>query len=74
MGLYAEALRSLGAFLGERRALDVVDTCGGSAERLAALLARNVAMFDDRGFYKRAQIVPHDLTSPGWPGSPISTD
>ena len=68
MGLYAEALRSLGAFLGERRALDVVDICGGSAERLAALLARNLAMFDDRGFYKRAQIVPHDLDLAGVAG------
>jgi hypothetical protein len=65
MGLYAQALRSLGVFLGERHALDVVDACRGSAERLAELLARNVAMFDDRGFYKRAQIVPHDLALAG---------
>ena len=35
MSLYAQALRELGRFLGERRALDLVAECGGSAERLA---------------------------------------
>ena len=33
----------------------------GSAERLAEHLATGMALFDDRGFYKRAQIVPRDL-------------
>jgi hypothetical protein len=61
MSLYAQALRELGRFLGERRALDLVAECGGSAERLAEALARGMAMFDDRGFYKRAQIVAADL-------------
>ncbi|MGH2840757.1 MAG: queuosine salvage family protein [Solirubrobacteraceae bacterium] len=61
MALYAQALRSLGAFLGEGGALDVIDQAGGSAERLAGQLAAGMALFADRGFYKRAQIVPSDL-------------
>jgi hypothetical protein len=75
MSLYAQALRELGRFLGERRALDVVAECGGSAERLAEALAGRsasggassggMAMFDDRGFYKRAQIVASDLAAAG---------
>jgi hypothetical protein len=65
MSLYAQALRELGRFLGERRALDLVAECGGSAERLAEKLARGMAMFDDRGFYKRAQIAPSDLAFAG---------
>ena len=65
MSLYAQALRELGRFLGDRRALDVVAAAGGSAERLAQTLARGMAMFDDRGFYKRAQIVPNDLALAG---------
>jgi hypothetical protein len=65
MSLYAQALRELGRFLGERRALDLVAECGGSAERLAEALAHGMAMFDDRAFYKRAQIVPADLALAG---------
>jgi hypothetical protein len=65
MSLYAQALRELGRFLGERRALDLVTECGNSAERLAQELARGMAMFDDRGFYKRAQIVAYDLALAG---------
>ncbi len=65
VSLYAQALRELGRFLGARRALDLVAGCGGSAERLAEALARGMAMFDDRGFYKRAQIVPSDLALAG---------
>lgn len=65
MSLYAMALRELGRFLGERRALDLVAECGGSAERLAEALARGMAMFDDRGFYKRAQIAAADLALAG---------
>ncbi len=61
MRLYAEALRDLGRFLGERCALDLVELADGSAERLATLLAEGMRFFDDRGFYKRAQIVPSDL-------------
>ncbi len=65
ISLYAQALHELGRFLGERRALDLVAECGCSAERLAEALARGMAMFDDRGFYKRAQIVAADLTLAG---------
>jgi hypothetical protein len=65
MRLYAEALRDLGRFLGERTALDLVAEADGSAERLATLLARGMRFFDDRGFYKRAQIVPSDLALAG---------
>jgi len=48
-----------------RRALDLVSEAGGSAERLATILAQGMAMFDDRGFYKRAQIVASDLALAG---------
>jgi hypothetical protein len=65
MRLHAEALRDLGRFLGERTALDLLDQADGSAERLATLLARGMRFFDDRGFYKRAQIVPSDLALAG---------
>jgi hypothetical protein len=50
--------------LATRRALDLVAEAG-SAERLAEMLARGMAMFDDRGFYKRAQIVANDLALAG---------
>jgi hypothetical protein len=65
MRLYAEALRDLGRFLGTRSALDLVDEAGGSAERLATALARGMRFFDDRGFYKRAQITASDLSLAG---------
>jgi hypothetical protein len=65
MRLYAEALRDLGRFLGDRSALELVEAANGSAERLATLLARGMRFFDDRGFYKRAQIVPSDLALGG---------
>ncbi len=62
---YAEALRQLGAFLGDRGALDVVRDAGGSAARLAEALAVGMAYFDDPGFYKRAQIAANDLALAG---------
>jgi hypothetical protein len=65
MALYAEALRDLGSFLGDRSALDIVASADGSAERLAEQLAAGMPMYDDRGFYKRAQIVPADLALAG---------
>jgi Potential Queuosine, Q, salvage protein family len=65
MGLYAEALRSLGSFLGERSALQVVREADGSAERLASQLAAGMPFFDDVGFWKRAQITPNDLALAG---------
>jgi hypothetical protein len=65
MALYAQALRELGRFLGERRALDVVADARGSAVRLAELLATAMTMWHDTGFYKRAQIAPSDLALGG---------
>ena len=65
MGLYAAALRDLGTFLGERSALQLVAEADRSAERLAVTLASGMRFFDDRGFYKRAQIVPNDLVLAG---------
>ena len=54
-----------GASSATARALDLVEAADGSAERLATLLARGMRFFDDRGFYKRAQIVPSDLALAG---------
>jgi hypothetical protein len=68
MALYAEALRDLGDFLDERTPLELVEGSGGSAERLAAELARGMPFFADTGFYKRAQITPHDLALAGVAG------
>jgi hypothetical protein len=65
MALYAQALRSLGTFLGDRDALALIGEARGSAQRLATMLARGMALFADRGFYKRAQIVPADLALAG---------
>jgi putative queuosine salvage protein len=65
MRLYARALQDLGAFMGDRGPLEVVGEAGGSAERLAEQLASGMAFFDDRGFFKRAQIVPSDLALAG---------
>jgi hypothetical protein len=65
MALYAEALRDLGGFLGERTPAELVDSCEGSAERLAETLAAGMPFFDDAGFYKRAQITANDLALAG---------
>jgi hypothetical protein len=60
MDLYARALRDLGAFL-ERDE----PALHGSAEQLADQLVRGMPMFDDVGFWKRAQITANDLTLAG---------
>jgi hypothetical protein len=65
MALYAQALRQLGTFLGTRTALEVVATANGSAAELARLLATSMSMWNDIGFYKRAQIVANDLQAAG---------
>jgi hypothetical protein len=65
MSLYAQALRALGVFLGQRSALELVAQSGGRAQTLAQTLAGAMAMFADTGFYKRAQIVAHDLALAG---------
>ncbi len=61
MALYAQALRSLGTFLAERTALDLVREAGGSASALARTVAGGMTLWADRGFYKRAQLLPSDL-------------
>jgi hypothetical protein len=48
-----------------RRALDLVAEAKGSAVRLAEILTGGMAMWRDRGFYKRAQIVASDLALAG---------
>jgi hypothetical protein len=65
MALYARALNDLGVWLGERTALEAIADAGGSAERLAEQLAAGMPFFDDRGFYKRAQIAANDLQLAG---------
>jgi hypothetical protein len=65
IALYAQALRALGRFLGQRDALGLALAARGSAQRLAAQLAGGMAMFADHGFYKRAQIVPANLALTG---------
>src|SRR5437016_956480 len=65
MELYAEALRDLGRFLSGRSALELVNSARGSAEALAELLAHGMPFFDDRGFYKRAQIVASNMALAG---------
>ncbi|HEX3693077.1 MAG TPA: queuosine salvage family protein [Solirubrobacteraceae bacterium] len=47
------------------RALDLVDRAGGSAVRLAEIVADGMPMWRDRGFYKRAQILASDLDLAG---------
>jgi hypothetical protein len=64
MALYAEALRDLGVYLGQRSALEVVSEAGGSAQRLAQSLTA-MPFFDDKGFWKRAQITPNDFQLAG---------
>jgi hypothetical protein len=63
--LYARALQQLGTFLGDGGSLDVVARAGGSAQRLARLLADGMPFFADHGFYKRAQITANDLVLAG---------
>jgi hypothetical protein len=65
MALFAQALRWLGEFLGDRSALQVVREADGSAAGFASMLASGMPFFDDRGFWKRAQIAPNDLALAG---------
>jgi hypothetical protein len=65
MALYAQALRELGRFLGDRHALDLVEEARGSAVVLAETLAAGMAMWHDPRFYKRAQIAASDLALGG---------
>ncbi len=61
--LYPAALRELDRWMGGRSALEAIDA--GSAQQLAAELAGGMRLFDDPGFYKRAQITVNDLASAG---------
>jgi hypothetical protein len=65
MSLFAQALREFGHLLGDRGALDLVETAKGSAQALAETLATRCALFADHGFYKRAQIAANDLALAG---------
>jgi putative queuosine salvage protein len=65
MALYAQALRALGRWLGARSVLEAIDEAAGSAPAVATMLSRGMPLFDDRGFYKRAQIVPANLALAG---------
>src|SRR3954470_23675477 len=65
MALFAQALRQLGWFLGDRPALEAIAAADGSAVRLAEQLAAGMAMFSDTDFYKRAQIMGSDLALAG---------
>jgi Potential Queuosine, Q, salvage protein family len=60
MGLYAEALRQLGEWLGAEPVHARVMASGSSAEALAEAL-RAMPFFDDVGFWKRAQITANDF-------------
>ena len=65
MALYAQALRALGAFLGGRDALAVVREARRLGRALRDAARSGMAMFADRGFYKRAQIAAADLALAG---------
>lgn len=65
IALYGEALRALGRWLDERRAVDVIDAADGSAARLAAAVAAGMPFYRDRGLYKRAQILGADVETFG---------
>jgi putative queuosine salvage protein len=60
--LYTRALNDLGAWLGDRDPLEVIDT--GSAQAMAEQLLE-MPLYDDPGFYKRAQITANDLVLAG---------
>jgi len=64
MDLYAAALRALGDWLGPRSALEAIHAAG-SAQGLAADLVAGMPLFEDPGFYKRAQITANDLVLAG---------
>jgi hypothetical protein len=65
MALFGQALRQLGRFLGHRTPLELVDAAEGSAQRLARTVASGMSMWNDTGFYKRAQILANDLALGG---------
>jgi hypothetical protein len=67
MALFARALNDLGNLITERyggSSTRLVEAAGGSAERLAELLAE-MPFYQDVGFYKRAQLTGADLAVAG---------
>src|SRR3954449_11131573 len=65
MALFAQALRQLGRFLGDRSALAAIAAADASAVRLAEQVPGRPSPFADAGFYKRAQITGSDLALAG---------
>lgn len=65
MALYAQALRQLGAFLGDATVPELIAAANGSAVLLATVLADGMAMYRDPGFFKRAQLAPATLAVAG---------
>lgn len=65
MALYAQALRELGRFLGERSALDLIAEARGSAAVLARTLTHGMTLWRDPGFAKRAQLLSSELALAG---------
>jgi hypothetical protein len=63
--LYAAALIQLGVWLGDRTALEAIESASGSAQQLAEDLAGGMPFYADHGFYKRAQITANDLALAG---------
>ena len=64
MGLFAQALNDLGAYVDTRFGgsfRGLVSAAEGSAERLVSLLAE-MPFYQDVGFYKRAQLTAADLS------------
>jgi len=64
MGLFAQALNDLGAYVAVSGFRGLVDRADGSAERLAGALA-DMPFYRDVGFYKRAQLTAADLQIAG---------
>jgi hypothetical protein len=65
MQLYGHALREVGMWLGRGGALGRIAGARGSGQRLARNAVDNMPYFEDRGLYKRAQILVHDLQLAG---------
>jgi hypothetical protein len=65
MQLYGHALRELGMWLGRGGPLRRIEDARGSGQRFARSAVDNMPLFEDRGLYKRAQILVHDLALAG---------
>ncbi len=65
IALFSRALSELGVLLERLPPLELIEGADASAERFAEILAAELPLFDDPGFYKRAQITPSDLARAG---------